>query len=189
MRRNFVVAAAALAAVFTAGELTAQASRTQGGMAGVRLVGSVLTVDGETHQGAGLGFIVGIGFNPAVALYLNVDGVVLDGGLDNLWNVELGVRYTFGTNAQALRPFVNAGVGGAVLRFTEESQRVDMRGPGGTVGAGLNYFFTPGVALDAAFQLSAGRFDNLLIDGRAFRMDEHEPFTISRLQLGVVLRY
>jgi hypothetical protein len=189
MRRNVVAAAAALAAVFTAGELTAQASRTEGGMAGARLVGSALTVGDETHQGAGIGFIVGIGFNPAVALYLNVDGVVLDGDLDNLWNVELGVRYTFGTNAQALRPFVNAGVGGAVLRFTEDGQRVDMRGPGGTVGGGLNYFFTPGVALDAAVQLSAGRFDNLLIDGQAFRMDEHERFTVSRLQLGVVLRY
>jgi hypothetical protein len=191
MRRTFIVGSTLLAAsLFTAGDLAAQASRTEGFLLGARVNGTALNVDDETDSGAGLGFIVGYGFSPAITLYLNFDGASLDGdgGSYDFGQVDLGLRYTFGTNAAALRPYVNGALTGSIARFTEAGETLDLRGGGLTVGGGLNYFFTQRVALSAAAQLTFGQFTELAFDGGTVDLDENESFTASRFQLGVSFR-
>lgn len=103
-----------------------------------------------------------------------------------LGTADVGVRYTFGSGASALRPFVNAAASVANARFDVRVTSVDIRGTGFTVGAGAGYFLRPRLSAEVALQGSGGRFTRVHYnDGFSEPLEEPERYRAVRLQLGL----
>jgi hypothetical protein len=194
MHRSILACAVLLASLhLSAGDAAAQASRTEGFLLGARLNWTAITPDEEdTESAVGIGAILGYGFSPAIAIYLNVDGAVLDVDGEEMTAGfgDLGLRYTFGTNAAAVRPFLNAALTGASLRFDiGDGREVELRGGGATVGGGVNYFLSRRVALEGALQLTFGRYNEARVERVTVPLDDLEfDFRATRVQLGVNFR-
>lgn len=203
MKRTLITTALLAGSMFAAADLGAQVSKASGFMLNVHASGSALKLEagGEESDdtGAGLGLVLGYGFTDRLAVYLGIDGSSIksdeaEDGTDaseyQLAQVDLGIRYTFGGTASALRPYLNAALTGVAVadEYTEdgESLEVTISGGGLTLGGGLQYFFSPSLALDVALQGSAGTLSTIEINGEEVDIeDEDFEFTTSRLQLGV----
>lgn len=197
MKRNIVLSALVAGAALTAGSLGAQ-SGTSGFMLNAHLTGTSLagTVeDADAESGAGFGLAAGYGFNERVTLLLNVDAARmeyeegededLDDGEFDLATADLALRFNFGTPAQKLRPYVTTGFTGVVMGDEAEELELSISGGGITLGGGLEYFFTPSLALDAALNVTTGSFTTVELDDEEEDLDAGIGFNHGRLQLGV----
>jgi hypothetical protein len=166
--RTFAVATLACAAG-TAAEAQSAAlepsapeprSRTAGFHLGLSLNGSALRVEdvGETEAGPGIGAHVGYGFTPSTAVFARVDlASMKSGDLGfSLAHADVGLRFWFGDSSSALRPFLQAGVGGRSVSFDD----VDLatRGITLTGGGGLEYFVSQDLSIEGGLLLSWGEF-------------------------------
>jgi opacity protein-like surface antigen len=187
-------------ALLWAGSLGAQ-SDNSGLMLNLHLVGngvSLVAEDAEAESGGGFGLAVGYGFNERAALYLNLDIAAIEYDEDEADNPEdtygavtadLGVRMNFGNESLKLRPYVNAAFSGfavveTVVAGGEEYDAV-LSGGGLTVGGGVQYFFTPSLAVDLGLQATQGAFTDVAVDDEEEELPQGIAFTTSRLQLGV----
>lgn len=195
MKRTIGLSALVAGALLSAGSLSAQ-SDNSGFMLNVHLVGngiSLVGADTEMENGGGLGVAVGYGFNERITLYLNVDAAAIeydeDAGVDDdsydAVTADLGARMNFGNEGMKLRPYINAAFSG--LAVVEEIEEVDatLSGGGLTVGGGLQYFFSPRLALDLGLQATQGAFTDASVEDEDEELDAGIAFTTSRVQLGV----
>jgi len=175
------VALALVAAALTAGSAAAQeapaappAARSdlRGFMLGVSFNGGVVGSRFDTERrtaSAGFGVTLGYGLNDRVTLFTRGDYAYRASYFD------VGARYSFGGASGALRPYVE----GALSAVGSLRGGASVGGAALTGGAGLEYFVTPNLALDAGMRYSRGEWapDVELGGGR--------QYASSRLGLGV----
>lgn len=202
MKRTIGLSALLAGALLSAGSLSAQ-SDNSGFMLNLHVLGNGVSGVGENAEmenGGGLGLALGYGFTDRVALYLNVDAAAIqyDEDDDHIETTEddyaavtadLGVRMNFGNEGMKLRPYINAAISGVVLgeeyELAGETVESALAGGGLTVGGGLQYFFSPSLALDLGLQATQGAFTEIAVDDEEEELDEGIAFTTSRIQLGV----
>jgi opacity protein-like surface antigen len=200
VKRTIVLSALVAGAMLSAGSLGAQ-SDNSGFMLNAHLTGNGLTgvgAEAETESGGGFGVALGYGFNDRIILYFNLDAAAIEYDEDevdapddsyDLLSGDLGVRVNFGNEGMKLRPYINAAFTGVAAveeyEFVDEEVEQVLSGGGVTIGGGLQYFFSPSLALDLGLQATAGAFSQVIIDDEDEELDEGLAFTTSRLQLGV----
>ncbi|HEX6041406.1 outer membrane beta-barrel protein [Longimicrobium sp.] len=203
MKRTIGLSALVAGALLSAGGASAQASDNSGFMLNLHLAGNGITPLGEgteAETGGGGGLAIGYGFNDRIILYLNVDAAAVEYDEDvtsapddtyDLVHGDLGVRVNFGHTGLKLRPYINAAFTGIAAAETYElvGEDVDqiISGGGLTVGGGLQYFFSPKLALDLGLQATQGAFTQVTIDDEDEELGSEDvtAFTTSRVQLGV----
>lgn len=170
-------------------------SKTAGFNLGVYLNGSAVQVEDSDviESGAGGSVHLGYGVTPNVSLFLRVNGAAIESddvpsGSYTMAHVDIGARYSFLGSSTAWRPFVQGAFNGRAVSIDEGSAgTLDARGPGFSAGAGLEYFVTPRVAVEAGLSYSFGEFNEGRVDGGEWVDFEEESFnaTSSRFDLGV----
>jgi opacity protein-like surface antigen len=198
VNKKLIISALLAGGAFRAGDLAAQASTNAGFLLNAHVQNAAVRVgesDSSIETGIGGGITAGYNYNERLGLYLTLDGTrIQDDGDDAvvLAQADLGVRYTFGGTSGALRPYLNAAVSGVALRGEDDDPDTDERvdytysGPAFTVGAGLQYFLSPRLALDGGIQASVGKLNSLRIDGDEVDLGPSEiDITTSRLQIGL----
>jgi opacity protein-like surface antigen len=201
VNKKLIFSALVAGAALTSTSLSAQVSKNAGLLLNVHAQATGLAVEDEDAEtGFGGGIIAGYGFNENLSVYLALDGASVsysdddaDGEKYTLAQADLGLRYTFGSTASALRPYLNGAISGVGVsdEFEDEdsgeSVDVSYTGPGVTFGAGVQYFFNPKLAIDGSIQVSAGKLTTFKIDGEEFggEDDDDPSFTTSRLQIGL----
>jgi opacity protein-like surface antigen len=210
MKRTLVLAA--LAAAVATAPAAAQAvdpvqSNTSGVLLGIGLNASTIHADDETlgsgKVGGGIFLQLGYGFGSHFALYSELSAAAIDdkrGGEDwgdprlGLAHFDLGARIHFGGERSKVRPFLQAAVGArAVTRANvpDIDDNGDMvyedyaiSGGSATVGVGVDYFFTPVLALHTSAQVSGGKFTRQTLGDRTLdNLDVSS--TTGRVNLGV----
>lgn len=195
MKAASLAAVALVCAAFSAAPAAAQAasgadtvqSDTRGLGVGVQFNGTGVESAGAAGKvpGAGLGVTLSYGMTDALSVFARGSTGYRSSQLD------VGARYRLGSPAASLRPYAE----GAVTRFGSAGgapagapavQSPRAWGVGVTVGAGVEYFISPRLALDLGVSHSRGAFDERPVEdgGAGFR----DTFTSSRLQLGVTWR-
>jgi opacity protein-like surface antigen len=198
-----VIAAAALALLAGALPAAAQSpapagprSNTQGFMVGAHLSGTSLSFEGEDSEtGGGAGLALGYGFSPRWMLIANLDLAKVDvgdpeiGGSYGLGHFDLGVRYSFANPARSYVPWLSASVGARTASGEVEDGAdtfdVSLSGASFTGGAGVQFHFTPKVALDLGLLVSGGKFSTLKIDDTSLDIDDASNSTSARLNIGI----
>lgn len=159
-------------------------TNTSGLMLGLSFDASSIRSDdlnSSTESGPGGAALLGWGVTKNFAFILDVSGArisSLDGDYD-LGHVDIGGRWHF-VNRSAFVPFAEVGYAGraatkqgAILADGQGNTYtgdLSILGAGVSVGGGLEYFATPGIALGGAFKWTSGqftrvRFDNVTVDG------------------------
>ncbi|HEX8243349.1 MAG TPA: hypothetical protein VF541_07630 [Longimicrobium sp.] len=161
MKRTSLVVLAVASAACAARSASAQLAQpgigtarsdTRGLVLGFNLTGSTIPDSRSfpgTGSGLGFGLTAAYGVSEHVSLFARGDAAYRVGHWD------AGARYTFGSPAAALRPYVE----GAYTRTGTSSQGIRSSGSGVTGGAGVQYFVKPNLALDVGLIHSRGRFD------------------------------
>lgn len=169
-------------------------SNTSGFHLGVFLNGSAVKLEDSDVVESGGGGSLHLGYGPSQSVSLFVRANAADIQADDsdqsyiLAHFDIGARYSLGTEAAALRPFVQGAFSGRAFSLDAGSVgTVEARGPGFTAAAGLEYFFSPRVAVEAGFSYSFGEFNEGRLDGGEWVDFRDEAFsaTSSRFDLGV----
>jgi opacity protein-like surface antigen len=183
VRSMFAISLFALAAGAT--DVSAQARSTTAGFhLGAALNGSSIKFDledeetgleAERESGAGITLTAGYNFTPQFGLLINLTGANLEveGGSLGLGHADLAGRFSLANPATALVPYLELGVTSIALVEDEESDEdVTISGTGFTGAAGLNYFFSPKLALDANLRFTMGELDTFKVGGNSLTADE-----------------
>jgi opacity protein-like surface antigen len=189
----FAISVFALAAAAT--DVSAQARSTTAGFhLGAALNGSSINFDLEdeetdTEKGFGISLTAGYNFTPQFGVLINLTGanVEADGGSFGLGHGDLAGRFSFANPASALVPYLELGVSSIALveEDAESGEDVQISGTGFTGAAGLNYFFSPKLALDANLRFTAGELDTIKIGGESQTTDEGVDATTARINIGI----
>jgi opacity protein-like surface antigen len=174
------LALAALAAALSAGSAAAQEAPAalaadqpdlRGFMLGLSFNGGVVGtgLPGGSRTAAGFGVTLGYGMSDALTLFTRGDYAY------GSTYVDVGARYSFGGASGALRPYVE----GAFTGVGALRNGARFSGTALTGGAGLEYFLTPNLALDAGMSYSRGEWE------RAVERGGGTAVGVSRLNLGV----
>ncbi|HEX8212782.1 MAG TPA: outer membrane beta-barrel protein [Longimicrobium sp.] len=193
VRSMFAISVFALAAAAT--DVSAQARSTTAGFhLGAALNGSSINFDLEdeetdTEKGFGISLTAGYNFTPQFGVLINLTGanVEADGGSFGLGHGDLAGRFSFANPASALVPYLELGVSSIALveEDAESGEDVQISGTGFTGAAGLNYFFSPKLALDANLRFTAGELDTIKIGGESQTTDEGVDATTARINIGI----
>jgi opacity protein-like surface antigen len=197
VRSMFAISLFALAAGAT--DVVAQARSTTAGFhLGVGLNGSSVKVDvedeetgleSERESGAGISLTAGYNFTPQFGLLINLTGanVSSEGGDFGLGHADLAGRFSIANPASALVPYLELGISSIALvdEDEESGDDVTISGTGFTGAAGLNYFFSPKLALDANVRFTMGELDTLKIGGESVTTDEGIDATTARINIGI----
>lgn len=137
--------------------------------------------DGHTVLGAGLDLTASYGVSDALSVFARAGTGYRSSHLD------AGVRYRFASPAAALRPYLEGGV--TVVGATRATPGAEYgedflrsRGLGATVGAGVEYYINPRLALDLGVSFSGGRFEKNPATGL------NDGFMTNRVQMGIQFR-
>ncbi|HEY7768572.1 outer membrane protein [Longimicrobium sp.] len=199
MKRTLIASALFAGTMLSAGSLDAQVSKNSGFLLNLHVAGNTIEttledMESDRESGGGLGLGIGYGFGETFALVINLDAASVrsdEEGEDAedlaLAHFDIGGRLNFGSTESALRPYVNAAFSGVAEGTTSENEdeNVTISGAGFTVGGGLQYFFSPRLALDAGLQGSFGKFTEIQVGDQSADIDDDVKFTTARLQLGV----
>jgi len=156
---------------------------------GAHLNGSALDGDDfdEMESGGGLGLLVGYGFNRMFTLYLQADGASMDApDMDDAYSLgqgDLGLRLHFGDPTRSAIFYLDGAFTAWLARYDILGSDMDVTGTGFTLGGGLEYFFSPGFALDVGLKFTVGNFDEVSYEGDSESMDLDANST--RFNLGV----
>lgn len=158
-----------------------------GSSSGTGETGGSTTESAWRSEGGGLALRAGYGVSSLVTLYGGVSGARLEherGGSEHDFGAgEVGARFGF-NRGRALRPYLDVALRAVVAR--SDAPDVESRGGALALGAGVAYFLSPTVALDAALHVGRGRFDEfdlgpISVDIR----DEDGDFREARLSVGL----
>ncbi|HLL84774.1 MAG TPA: outer membrane beta-barrel protein [Longimicrobium sp.] len=196
VRSMFAISMFALTAGAT--DASAQARSTTAGFhLGAALNGSSIKFDLEDEEtglpierenGAGITLTAGYNFTPQFGLLINLTGASLEveGGSLGLGHADLAGRFSLANPATALVPYLELGVTSIALVEDEESDEdVTISGTGFTGAAGLNYFFSPKLALDANLRFTMGELDTFKVGGNSQTIDEGVDATTARINIGI----
>lgn len=198
--RAFVLAAgmagtAAAPAAAQFDDEPAARSNTQGFNLGLFLSSAAAIVEDsdEADAGRGLSLQAGYGFNDNVSVFTRLSAALIEseGFVDDqyaLAHFDLGLRYSFAGTGSAIRPFVQGAFSGRGASFDlgDEGQ-LDTRGNGFTGGVGLEYFFSPVLALEGGFSYTVGELNQGRLDGGEWTDLDDASIDLSsgRLDLGI----
>jgi opacity protein-like surface antigen len=199
MKRTLIASALLAGTMLSASNLDAQVSKNSGFLLNLHLAGNSIKwdVEGEDTEretGGGIGLGLGYGIGERFAIVLNLDGASVssdDADADDedlaLAHFDVGGRLNFGSTASAIRPYVNVAFSGVAEGTTNEDddENITISGAGYTLGGGLQYFFSPKFAVDAALQGTFGEFTKIQVGDESEEFDEDIKFTTARLQLGL----
>jgi hypothetical protein len=130
-------------------------SNTTGLHLGVSLNGSAQRIeDYDTESGGGLGLRIGYGFSPLVTVFLASEGAWMRDDEYALGHGDLGVRFNLSNAENNLRPYVDAAFSSRVM--LDDDYQVS--GFGGTLGGGLQVFFSAPLALDLGLKWTYGQY-------------------------------
>ena len=159
-------------------------TNTSGLMLGLSFDASRIRSDdlnSTAESGPGVAALLGWGVTRNFAFILDASGArisSLDGDYD-LGHVDIGGRWHF-VNRSAFVPFAEIGYAGRIATkqgaiLSDEAGNtytgdLSILGGGVSLGGGLEYFVTPGIALGGAFKWTSGqftqvKFDNVTVDG------------------------
>lgn len=176
-----MVALAALAAALAAAPAAAQEapgapplseqSGLRGLLLGFNLNGGVegTGLPSGSRTAAGVGVTLGYGVSDALTLFTR--GNYAYGST----SVDVGARYSFGGASGTLRPYVE----GAFTGMGALRDGARFSGTALTGGAGVEYFLSPGLAVDAGISYSRGEWERAIEHGAGTALG------VSRLNLGV----
>lgn len=152
--------------------------------------------DAERENGVGLMGYVGYNFMPSLGIFLSgtaasvsINKAVGDFGVSTvddftLGHGDLGARLSFPGNT-AFVPYIEAAY--SVLQGEGDAgvQHVVFTGNGFTGAAGLNYFFSPKLALDLNFRFTKGEFDEIEVSGDSESIPDGLGLNSGRLNIGI----
>jgi hypothetical protein len=180
-------------------------SRTRGFVLGVHSIaapGVSITgddIDGEfkTDMGMGAGVMLGYGFSRTLTTYASLDiakqkfaNTDYGNSTFGLGHIEAGVRANVPLGTSSTLPYLSASIGrrslGAHVEDTVLERDYDMTISGMSygVGAGVEHFFSPAMALELGVAANFGRFDKYDGDGEKATADVNGSRTI-RMRVGV----
>ena len=126
----------------------------------------------KTKGGADYGVSLGYDVTPAIRLGLglglskqplDVTGVTGDVGVSQF---DLGARYSFVSAQRRWTPFLSAAVSPRALSFEEDGgSKYEASGTGFSVGAGMDYAFSPKIAFQGTLGYVTGKFGDWKVDG------------------------
>jgi hypothetical protein len=184
---------------------TAADGRTRGFVLGVHSIaapGVSITgddIDGEfkTDMGMGAGVMLGYGFSRTLTAYASLDiakqkfaNTDYGNSTFGLGHIEAGVRANVPLGTSSTLPYLSASIGrrslGAHVEDTVLERDYDMTISGMSygVGAGVEHFFSPTMALELGVAANFGRFDKYDGDGEKATADVNGSRTI-RMRVGV----
>jgi hypothetical protein len=157
--------------------------------------------DDDEGSGGGLGLRLGYGFNRTLALYLALNGAAIEPenrrvfqettGEDTygLGQADLGLQISFAHPRRALLPTLNVALSGVSATIEGENDDVEFRGGGLTLGGGLRYHFSPGLAVNVGLEGFAGTLNEVEVGGVTLDFDkldlEQPEFSGGRLRFGL----
>jgi opacity protein-like surface antigen len=187
--------AASLLALATASTAATQArSSTKGlhfGLAlngsSIQLTGDELESDIEPESGSGINLTAGYGFNPQLGILLSVAGASIDDSGDGyaLGQADIAGRFSFANPSRAFVPYVELGFAGLSLQDDLEGENLEFQGAGFSGAAGLNYFFSPKLALDLNLRYTMGEFNTFKLGGQSVSNDDGVELSTARFNVGV----
>ena len=181
-RIKFSLAAIALVAMSTAAQAQTPATKKltldlHAGMASASLGSG----DSEIKTKSGANFGAGIGYDvtPAFRLGLGIDLAKLpldEEGFDGdigLTSFDLNGRYSFMNTARRWTPFLSAGVASrAIGADIDGVGDYEASGIGFNLGGGVDYAFSPKMALTTAAGYTMGKFGDQKLDGDKIEGDD-----------------
>lgn len=146
------------------------------------------TASDDYESGPGGGVVVGWGLNKWLMIYAGLDIAKIklkgleDFDDDEPFNVipgdyalihgDLGARFSFVRDNSSLVPYANVAVSSRDASVEVLGEEFTLHGVGVTLGGGLQYFFTPKLALDANLQFTAGKFSEAEAAGVKVDLDK-----------------
>jgi hypothetical protein len=162
-----------------------------------------LTIEGEdiegdpfqTELGGGAGVQIGYGFSRRLMAFAAIDLAKQGSGIDGvdgnfgLVHFEIGARLNLpiaGSRAlpYALASFSGRAVGAEVRDDFGDRTDVSLSGTALGVGGGVQFFLSPGLALDTGARLGYGKFGRIKVDGDEEDIDVDRS-TTTRLHVGL----
>jgi len=141
----------------------------------------------ERESGFGASVYAGYNFTRNFGLLLSLAGSNINDDETNdfgVVHIDLIGRASF-PGQTPLVPYLELGVAGVAASYVPDNEdKVELSGAGLTLGAGLNYFFTPRVALDLGFRFTPGEFGTAKIDGREVDAGGGVGFNTTRVNVG-----
>lgn len=184
---------------------TSDDGRTKGFVLGVHTIAapgisiSGDDIDGEfkTNFGMGAGVSLGYGFTRTLSAFASLDvakqkfgNTDYDNATFGLGHIEAGLRANLPLGSPATVPYLSGSVGrrsvGAHVRDVVVEREYDMSLSGMSygVGAGVERFFSPTMALDLGVSANFGKFDKFKGDGQSATADVTGSRTM-RMRVGV----
>ena len=184
---------------------TPDESRTKGFVLGVHSVaapGISITgddIDGEfkTNFGMGAGVSLGYGFTRTLTAFASLDvakqkfaNTDYENATFGLGHIEAGLRATVPLGTPTTLPYLSASVGrrsvGAHVHdvVAEEDYDMSLSGMSYGIGAGVEHFFSPTMALDLGVSANFGKFDKFKSDTDRATAEVNGSRTI-RMRVGV----
>jgi opacity protein-like surface antigen len=141
----------------------------------------------ERESGAGINLVAGYNFTRQFGVSINVAGASIssEGGDYGLGHADLMGRFSIANPASPLVPYFELGVSSIALVDEENGEDISVSGTGFTGAAGVNYFFSPKLALDANLRFSTGELDTLKIGGNSQTVDEGVDVSTVRFNVGI----
>lgn len=137
-----------------------------------------LNLDELEPIGVGGGLRLGYGLNQRFEVFAQYNAKTF--AMKNDWDtyrissLGAGIRVHFGGTLQRLRPYVEGGVAGVNLLinpvlFNGDLVEYRLKGPSLALGAGVNYFLSPNLALHANATGTFGKFNSFQVNSRGIQ--------------------
>jgi len=178
---------------------------TQGFFVSPRLyaVGAAVESSDEATTGGGLGLRLGYGFSKTVTAFAAIEGAGMDAdnelfgveGATTLGSFDLGAEFHI-LPSRAIDPFLRVAFNSTTSRYDIETVggstpgRLEVRGRGLTLGAGVQARVSRTVDIELALDLTGGVIDEFEVTNGRFQgtVAIDEGFGTSRLGVGLVWR-
>ncbi len=150
-------------------------------------------LDEADPNGLGGGVRVGYGFNQRFEAFAQYEMQSLkiksEWDVNRMATIVAGVRANFGGTLQAARPFVEIGYASANLKIDPVSlngrfYEFQLKGPAVWLGAGVNYFISPQLALNGRVGGTFGKFSSFLASGQGF--EDRPDVRTFRASIGII---
>jgi hypothetical protein len=164
---------------------------------GVSITGDDIDGEFKTDMGMGAGVMLGYGFSRTLTAYASLDiakqkfaNTDYENATFGLGHIEAGVRANVPLGTSSTLPYLSASIGrrslGAHVEDTVLERDYDMTISGMSygVGAGVEHFFSPTMALELGVAANFGRFDKYDGDGETATAAVNGSRTI-RMRVGV----
>jgi hypothetical protein len=154
----------------------AQESTTRGFNLGIHVSAASLEVDNERSNAGGGGIWVGYGLNRTILIFAQADGAefdVNDASVEGKWTMghgDLGVRFHFANSLRSWVPYLQTSITGrivsvkdGVLNNVAQTETIELRGAGLTLGGGIVFYFNETLGLDLQLLWTGGKFTDLKV--------------------------